>query len=136
MNYVDMKRKILVIDDNPHILEAIQFALDTEGFKVKTLERSEGVEQEIQRFHPDLLLLDLLLSGRNGEEITRLLKKNSQTKKLPIIIISAHPTAQRIAHAAGADGFIAKPFNVNELLEHIESLLFLSQKNLPKKIAQ
>lgn len=118
-----MKRKILVIDDNPHILEAIELVLDTEGYTVKTVTKSEGVEDEIHTYQPDLILLDLLLSGRNGEEITKILKSDSSTKNIPIIIISAHPTAEKTAKSAGADGFIAKPFDISDLLSQIEKLL-------------
>lgn len=118
-----MKNKILVVDDNPHILEAVELVLDTEGYDVRTVTKSEGVENEIKAYTPDLILLDLLLSGRNGEEITRVLKADRDTRSIPIIIISAHPTAEKTARDAGADGFIAKPFDISDLLEHVESLL-------------
>jgi len=118
-----MKKKILVVDDNPHILEAVELVLDTEGYDVKTVTKSEGVEDEIKAYNPDLILLDLLLSGRNGEEITHLLKADKSTKSIPIVIISAHPTAEKTAKDAGADGFIAKPFDINDLLQKIESLI-------------
>jgi DNA-binding response OmpR family regulator len=118
-----MKHKILVIDDNPHILEAIELVLDTEGYAVKTITKSENVEEEIKIYSPDLILLDLLLSGRNGEEITRALKADKSTQKIPIIIISAHPSAEKTAKAAGADGFIAKPFDISELLGQVKRLL-------------
>lgn len=118
-----MTNKILVIDDNPHILEAIELVLQTEGYQTKTFTKSEGVEEEIKQYKPDLILLDLLLSGRNGEEITKVLKKDPHTKDIPIIIISAHPTAEKTAKAAGADGFIAKPFDISDLLHQVQSLL-------------
>lgn len=118
-----MKKKILVVDDNPHILEAVELVLDTEGYDVKTVTKSEGVEEEIKAYVPDLILLDLLLSGRNGEEITRVLKADKTTKSIPIVIISAHPTAEKTAKDAGADGFIAKPFDISDLLQEVESLI-------------
>lgn len=118
-----MKHKILVIDDNPHILEAVALVLDTEGYEVKTVTKSEGVENEIKNYKPSLILLDLLLSGRNGEEITKVLKLDPTTKNIPVIIISAHPTAEKTAKDAGADGFIAKPFDISELLDKIEALI-------------
>ena len=118
-----MKAKILVVDDNPHILEAVALVLDTEGFEVRTITKSEDVEKEIKEYKPNLILLDLLLSGRNGEEITKVLKKDPKTKSIPIIIISAHPMAEKTAKGAGADGFIAKPFDINDLLSQINNLL-------------
>ena len=123
-----MKSKILIVDDNPHILEAIEFVLETEEYNVQTVIKSEGVEEVIKKFKPDLILLDLLLSGRTGEEITKVLKSDSSMKHIPIIIISAHPTAGKIAKDAGADGFIAKPFDINVLLEQIQH--FLTNKPL------
>src|SRR5690242_9866656 len=118
-----LKNKILVVDDNPHILEAVELVLDTEGYDVRTVTKSEGVENEIKAYTPDLILLDLLLSGRNGEEITRVLKADKDTRSIPIIIISAHPTAEKTAREAGADGFIVKPFDISDLLDHVQSLL-------------
>jgi len=118
-----MKRKILIVDDNPHILEAIAFVLETENYNVETVNKSEGVEETIKKYRPDLILLDLLLSGRTGEEITKVLKMDKKMKNIPIIIISAHPTASKIAKDAGADGFIAKPFDINLLLEQIQNFL-------------
>jgi DNA-binding response OmpR family regulator len=118
-----MKRKILIVDDNPHILEAIAFVLETEDYNVETVSKSEGVEDTIKKYQPDLILLDLLLSGRTGEEITKVLKMDKKMKNIPIIIISAHPTAGKIAKDAGADGFIAKPFDINLLLDQIQTFL-------------
>lgn len=128
-----MKAKILVVDDNPHILEAVALVLDTEGYEVKTITKSEEVEKEITIYHPDLILLDLLLSGRNGEEITKVLKKDPKTQNIPIIIISAHPTAEKTAKDAGADGFIAKPFDIAELLNQISSFLARSKQEKGRK---
>lgn len=128
-----MKAKILVVDDNPHILEAVALVLDTEGYEVKTITKSEEVEKEITIYHPDLILLDLLLSGRNGEEITKVLKKDPKTQNIPIIIISAHPTAEKTAKDAGADGFIAKPFDIAELLNQISSFLERSKQEKGRK---
>jgi len=69
---------------------------------------------------PDILLLDMLLSGQNGREITKQLKSQDSTKYIPIILFSAYPSAEDDARRVGADDFIAKPFDIDVLLAKIE----------------
>src|SRR5690348_13661788 len=112
-----MAKRVLVIDDNPHILEAIELILSSENYEVSVLLKGEEALERAKQFAPDIIILDLLLSGKDGREITQELKKNKKTASIPVIIISAHPTAQKAAEEAGASAFLAKPFDVSTLLD-------------------
>ena len=119
------KKYILVVDDDPDILDAIRDTLEDAGYEVKTTEKGEDAENlnNISGELPALIILDVLLSGMDGRVICKKLKKQKKTKHIPIIIISAHPSAGLSSTEAGADEFIAKPFDVDFLLEKIAQYL-------------
>lgn len=108
--------KIVVIDDNESILEAVEIALGSEGYEVVTSTKGESFIPQIIKIKPAVVLLDLLLSGEDGRNVANLLKKNSQTKDIPIILISADPGAEKVAKDNGIDGFLSKPFDLDKLL--------------------
>ncbi|HLX59573.1 MAG TPA: response regulator [Ktedonobacteraceae bacterium] len=113
------QKKILVVDDEPDILEFLRELLELEGYIVATSDKGEYVQQIHDRSFPDLILLDVLLSGKDGREIVKHLKSQEKTKHIPVIMFSAHPSAEPTARAAGADDFLAKPFEMDELLTKI-----------------
>ncbi len=110
----------MIVDDNRDIVEALQFVLEDAGYKTKTSQEGEDAEKLTEKNLPALLILDVLLSGKDGRDICLKLKNQSQTKKLPVIMISAHPSAQKSVAQCGADAFLAKPFNVVDLLSTVE----------------
>lgn len=114
-------KKILVVDDDLDILEAIQFTLEDAGYEVTTTEKGEYAENlhDTNGGLPDVILLDVLLSGKDGRLICQKLKSQEETRHIPIIMMSAHPNAKQSVSAVGADDFVAKPFNVDELLAKI-----------------
>ncbi len=119
--------KILVADDDTAILEAIKLILESEGYDVcVTADGSTIYQMEKEKEYPDLLVLDIWMSGVNGTDICKYLKNNNRTKNIPVVMISANRDALEMAKKAGADDFVAKPFDVDDLLEHVE-------KNLPKQ---
>ncbi len=111
-------RRILVVDDDPDILDAIRFTLEDEGYAITTTEKGEYAENlhDGNGGLPDLIILDVLLSGRDGRTICRHLKSRDDTKHIPIIMISAHPDAAESSAEVGADAFLAKPWDIDELL--------------------
>jgi CheY-like chemotaxis protein len=115
-----MTKKILVVDDDPGIVYAIRLLLEEEGYDVEVIDRGEAVERMLVSNPPDLILLDMLLSGKDGREITRQLKGRETTRCIPIIMFSAHPSLPKEAPAAGADDYISKPFRIEQLLKKIE----------------
>lgn len=110
-------KKILIIDDDQGILEAVKAILEYGGFAVEITDNSEYLEGVSKEDLPSVVLLDLLLSGKDGKEIAKKIKSKDKTKNIPIIMLSAHSTAAEAAKEAGVEAFIPKPFDMNELLE-------------------
>ncbi len=118
-------KKIVVVDDDPDILDALQMTLEDEGYDVTTTEKGEYAEnlRGTNGNLPDLIILDVLLSGKDGRTICQKLKSQPETRHIPIIMISAHPNAKQSVKDVGADNFLAKPFDVNELLALVAKYL-------------
>jgi DNA-binding response OmpR family regulator len=111
-------KKILVVDDDPDILDALQSLLEFAGYEVKTTEKGEYAEnlRDTNGGMPNVIILDVLLSGKDGRLICQKLKSQEETKHIPIIMISAHHNARHSVTVVGADDFVAKPFDADELL--------------------
>jgi CheY-like chemotaxis protein len=114
-----IRKKILVADDDPSIVDAIQLMLELYDYDVTTTVDGETI-YKMEKDYPDLLLLDIWMSGQDGREICKYLKNNPLTKNIPIIMISASRDIVESAKDAGADDFIAKPFQMDELLKKVE----------------
>lgn len=118
------RKRILVADDDPAILDAIKIMLEEiGGYEVITTEDGHSVLEMERDDLPDLLLLDLWMSGINGKKICQTLKGNVTTRNLPIIIFSANRDIHDIATSAGADDYISKPFNMRDLLEKVRKII-------------
>lgn len=116
-----MKRKsVLIIDDDADILESLSLLLDFHGYQVTTLQKSHGLTEMAEL--PDLVLLDVWLSGESGEEICKTLKAHRRTKSIPVIMFSAGRELQESAAACLADDFIEKPFEITDLISKIRRL--------------
>lgn len=115
-----MGKKILVIDDDESILEAIAFILEDDGYTVATSMKGEETYKKVASFKPDVIILDVLMSGSDGRIICKNLKKDEATKDIPIIMISAHPTAKESVLEVGADAFLPKPFATAKLLAFVD----------------
>lgn len=113
-------KKILVVDDDIGILEALSLALDMEGYAVETTTKEEGIYKKIASFKPDVIILDILLSGYDGRHICQKVKNQKKTKNIPVIMISAHPSAAKTVKNFGADDFLAKPFSFDSLLKLVK----------------
>lgn len=118
-------KNILVVDDDPDILDALQLTLEDAGYEVTTTEKAEYAEnlRDTNGGLPDVIILDVLLSGKDGRIICQKLKSQEDTRHIPILMISAHPTAKQSVQAVGADGFLAKPFDIDELLAKVAEYL-------------
>ncbi|MDE3213376.1 MAG: response regulator [Bacteroidota bacterium] len=121
--------KILVVDDDLDILSVVEMLLTMKGFTVEVASHGDHVISKAQSFQPDLVLLDVLISGFDGRNICRQLKSGKQTSHIPVIMFSAHPGAANSITDYGADDFIAKPFDVSMLLKKVNSQLE-SYKNI------
>ena len=128
-----MKKKslILVLDDDPDICIMIKMVLDYYGYDAMDAENEETARKIISSSHVDLLIMDMLLSGVDGTDICRQLKQDKETSSIPILMFSAHPTAKETCLAAGADDFISKPFEMNDMMDKIS--FFLERKKISQE---
>lgn len=116
--------KILVVDDDKDLLEVMYSLLSKKGFEVEINSNWEEASDKIDTFKPQLILLDVFLSGIDGLEICQKLKSQPQTRDIPILIFSAYPrVAEKVIYEYGADDFIAKPFEINDLIMKVHSVL-------------
>ena len=117
--------KILLIEDEPDIAEVLQYNLEKEGFDVETARRGDTGLDVIRRDNPDLVLLDLMLPGIDGLELTRLLKRDPSTSRLPIVMLTARgeEVDRIVGLELGADDYISKPFSPREVVLRVKAVL-------------
>lgn len=113
-------KRVLIIDDDEGILDAIAFILEDAGYDVQTTAKADEVIDKTTSLHPDIIVLDVLLSGKDGRVICRELKQQRHSRHIPVIMISALPGAESTIREFGADDFLAKPFDTTALLETVE----------------
>ena len=124
---MDEKKKIFVADDDPAILDALKIILEEVGYEVETSVNGR-IFQTNKEHLPDLLLLDIWMSGLDGGAICKQLKTQDLTKHIPVIMISANKDLEQITKDAGADDFIEKPFQMVNLLAKIDTYINLDTK--------
>lgn len=108
---------VLIIDDNEDILSMLQAMLEHSGYRVSILDKILELTPVVTSLQPDLILMDKLLSGFDGCDFCKQLKADPALKQIPVIMISAHPHAQTECLEAGADFFLEKPFEMDNLLQ-------------------
>lgn len=116
------KKRILVADDDPGIRDVFTIIFQKAGYDLELKEDGEDLLKN-KFVLPDLFLIDKQLSGYDGLEICRYLKKRDQTRNIPVVIISASPNISYLARDAGADFFIEKPFDMKNLLKTIDTFI-------------
>lgn len=119
---------VLVIEDNEDIVVMLKTMLEMKGYRVTATMELKDPLTLIRNVSPDLLLMDMLLSGADGRDICKLVKQSGGLiANLPVIMISAHPDAKKECLAAGADYFLEKPFDMDVFFKVVENAL--KQKN-------
>lgn len=114
--------KITLADDDPGILDAVGMMLEMEGYLVSATLRGHTILNFPDQL-PDIYVLDIWMSGSDGRDLCKTLKNTDKTKNIPVILISASNDLQKSAELAGADDFLAKPFEIDALLEKIKNCL-------------
>lgn len=118
------QKKILIFDDDPDILELCEHILFNIGFEVFTRERCDDLIRTMQELQPDLVLMDNWIPDIGGIQATRLIKQHPHFKNIPVVYFSANNDVKKLAEVAGADDYIAKPFD----LEDFESIIIRALK--------
>lgn len=116
-------KKILVVDDDKDIIDALEIILETEGYIVSKISNGDETYKIVKDFNPNLILLDILMSGNDGRSICKILKSNQNTSSIPIILMSAHPLAVKEYSNYGGDAFLPKPFDTEELLQIVKEYI-------------
>jgi len=125
-------KMILVLDDDPDICTMIKMVLDYHGYAATDADTEESAEKIMSAMPVDLIIMDMLLSGSDVSDICKRLKQDDKTSSIPVLMFSAHPNARTICMAAGADDFISKPFEMNDLLDKIS--FFLKEENVKQNL--
>jgi DNA-binding response OmpR family regulator len=119
-----MLKRVLVLDDNQDILEIVHEALSYEQFEVKSVSESNLVMPLVKEFNPDLVILDYRVAGENGGEICMQIKSHPEFNDIPVIIFSAYINRDEEILAYGCDAVINKPFDLVELIEKVNNLIY------------
>lgn len=119
-----MSRKVLLIEDEPNITEAIRFLLTREGWQVETHADGTDAVEVIVASRPDLVILDVMLPGKSGMDILRDLRELEAMSKLPVLMLTARGQMRdrEMAEKAGVSRFMTKPFSNTEVLTAVRDL--------------
>ena len=123
--------RILVVDDEPDVLELVVYHLEKEAYRVDVADTGDKALKMARENLPSLLVLDLMLPGINGLEICRLLKRDPKTRDIPILMLTARAAEENRIKGLelGAHDYVTKPFSPRELVLRIKNLLRLTEKS-------
>jgi len=124
-----MAKRILIVDDDPEVVELLQVILTGAGYTTLTASTGEEALTKAQQSTPDLIILDLLLPEANGFTVCEHLRRHPATASVPIMILTGLPgeLPRLAAGEAGADAYVRKPFEIQELVSQVAALLLQSQ---------
>ncbi len=116
---------ILVVEDEPAQMELISYNLEAQGFQITQADNGEDGLMQVEEILPDLIVLDWMLPGVSGIEVCRQIKRQKNTRKVPVIMLTARgEEADRIRGLdTGADDYLVKPYSINELIARVRALL-------------
>ena len=119
------KLRILLVDDEEVIIKTVGTRLETEGYEVLVAVDGDEALERAKTEHPDLIILDLMLPKMDGYKVCTLLKRDTRTQKIPIVIFTARAQTKevKLASECGADAFVQKPFQTRELLDTLRTLI-------------
>ncbi|RYE19396.1 MAG: response regulator [Sphingobacteriaceae bacterium] len=114
---------VLVIDDDMGVLEVVEAILSYEGYTVIPLTFCKNILNSVHQYHPDLVIMDYFLQGVSGGALCRILKETAETAPLPVLLYFAYPNIENSLDHFGCDAFLAKPFDIAELILKVRTLL-------------
>lgn len=119
-----MAKQVLLIEDEPNIIEAISFILSRDGWTVKTHSNGADAVELVKQRQPDVLILDVMLPGKSGYDILRELRDDPISAGVPVLMLTARGQTKdrEIAERAGCDAFMTKPFSNADVLETVRAL--------------
>ena len=117
-----MQKHILIVDDNKDLLTMLTAMLKTRGYRISVSENAENIIPLVKEIRPDIILMDMLLSGADGRDICKQIKADESIASIPLMMLSAYPQAITDCLQAGADEFIEKPFDMKVLLEKLAGM--------------
>lgn len=123
------KKKILIIEDDAGIQELISYLLEAEGFQVDTI--VHNLTTDLTPYHADLILLDEWVNKKEGHMLCKEIKQVHATQHIPVIILSTAVDIEDIARNCHADGFIPKPFDIDDIIREVKRVLQLEQASMP-----
>ena len=115
--------KVFVFDDNSDILELCTIILEDAGYEINTSSTSNDIIGQVSAYMPDIIFMDNWLPDVGGIDATRELKRHDVLKSIPVIYFSANNDVKSLAEQAGADGYLSKPFDIEELEKIIQKHL-------------
>ena len=116
-------KRILAVDDNKDILEILRYILEDSGYEVDTLSDGHHFFDKIHERTPDLILLDVMLGDMDGRDLCKNVKTKTETHNIPVIMISASHNISSMSQKCMPDAFLAKPFDIKELLSTVNEEL-------------
>jgi DNA-binding response OmpR family regulator len=116
-----MRKKVLVIEDEPIIAEMMSILLEVEGYKVISLADTARARQKLHEKEVDLVMLDLGLKGENGQSMCAYIKGHADLKHIPVILVSGSSELEKIKGECGADDHIAKPFDLDHFVQKVRT---------------
>ncbi len=131
-NYMEAKRRILIVDDEADLVELVSYNLKKEGFAVDSATDGESALRKIRREGYDLVVLDLMLPGIQGLEMCRIIRNDQKTAGLPVIMLTAkgEEVDKILGLEIGADDYITKPFSPKELIARVKAVLRRTEKKI------
>lgn len=116
---------VLIAEDEPSILEALDFVFQRAGWSIGSVMDGEAVVDAVRRLNPKVLVLDIMLPKRSGFEVLKQLRSDRATAKLPVLVLTAKGQQQdrRIAEELGADAFVTKPYSNTDVVNAVRNLL-------------
>jgi DNA-binding response OmpR family regulator len=116
------KQRIMVVDDDPGIRDVLRLSLKAAGCEVQTVENGKQCLETVTKYNPDVVILDVMMPGMNGDKVAKKLRKNAETSNIPIIMLTGLNDSKYIKAALfdlGVKFYITKPFEIADLIDKV-----------------